>query len=349
LPSPETILEGSNRSQVADRPLVSIVIPTFRRPGMLRDLLLSIGNLKTRAGHCHEVLVIDNDPSGSAQRVVEELSCGWSGPMTVRYVHEVRPGCSFARNRGIDEARGEIIAFLDDDELVWPEWLMAMIACLQRTGADCVGGRVLTCWDGESDPVVRRCLPLLAGGEHGEHDFPMRGRKVPGSGNAAFRRSAFDNGLRFSTELGHVGTALLYGEDTQLMMQIQQAGGLIWYCADARITHRVGGERITWGGLVRQRYWFGVSYAIIDRRLRGKSYQLVQAFGRAGKAVGIAAPWWLFGLVARKPEWRLLAGCLLAKQLGYVLAALSIVTVRKKLTVAERQAADRSGPIEGTR
>jgi GT2 family glycosyltransferase len=316
---------------------------------MLRDLLLSLRNLKTRAGDCYEVLVIDNDRSGSARGAVEELSCGWAGAMTVRYVHEVRPGCSFARNRGIDEARGEIIAFLDDDELVSPGWLTAFIACLERTGADCVGGRVLTCWDGESDPVVRRCMPRLLGGEHGEHDFAMRGRKVPGSGNAAFRRSVFDSGLRFCTELGHMGTVLLYGEDTQLMMQLQQAGGAIWYCAGARITHRVAGERITWAHLVRQRYWFGTSYAIIDRRLRGKAYQLGQVFGRTGKAVGIAAPWWLLGLVARKPEWRLLAGCLLAKQLGYVLASLSIVTVRKTLTVEERPAAAMSGPIEGTR
>jgi GT2 family glycosyltransferase len=306
---------------------------------MLQDLLLSIRNMKTRAGDRYEVLVVDNDPSGSARGVVEELIGGWGGPMTVRYVHEVRPGCSFARNRGIDEARGEIIAFLDDDELVSPEWLTAMVACLERTGADGVGGRVLTCWDGESDPVVRKCMPRLAGGEHGEHDFPMCGRKVPGSGNTAFRRSVFDSGLRFTTDLGHAGTVLLYGEDTQLMMQIQQSGGTIWYCAGACITHRVGGERISWAKLVRQRYRFGISYAIIDRRLRGKAHQLVQAFGRAGKAVGIAAPWWLLGLFARKPEWRLLAGCLFAKQLGYVLASLSIVTVRQERTVEERPAA----------
>src|SRR5262249_50328379 len=109
----------------------------------------------------------------------------------------------------------------------------------------------------------------------------------------------------------------------------QRAGGIIWYCAGASITHRVGA--VTWDQLVRQRYCFGISYAVIDGRLHGKVHQLVQALGRAGKAVGIAAPWWLLGLVVRKPEWRLLAGCLFAKQLGYVLSSLSVVTVGKNL------------------
>jgi GT2 family glycosyltransferase len=322
---------------------------------MLRDLLLSLRNLKTRADDRCEVLVVDNDPSGSARMVVEQLSGNWAGPMTVRYVHEGRLGASFARNRGIDEAQGEIIAFLDDDEVVSPGWLMAIVACFQRTGADCVGGRVLTRWEGEPDKVVRACMPRLAGAEHGEHDFAMRGRKVPGSGNVAVRRKVFDTGLRFCTELGHVGSALLSGEDTKLMMQIQKAGGIIWYSAGAVIFHRLGGERMTWDHLVRQRYWFGVSYAIIDHRLHGRAYQLMQAFGRAAKAVGIAAPSWLLGLVGREPEWRLLAVCALAKQLGYILTSLSIVTVHRKLA-EQREAAENSQPstqglptIEATR
>jgi glycosyltransferase involved in cell wall biosynthesis len=309
------------------RPIrASLVIATYRRPVMLRDTLLGLREQETNAEGIYEVIVIDNDPDGSACSVVEAIRRDWPQTVPLRYIHEKRVGLSFARNRGIDESRGEIIGFLDDDLFIPPHWLSAILTCFEQTGAACVGGRTLIHWEGEPDPVVRSCEDNL-GVDMGERDVPMQGRQVPGGGNAAFRRSVFAGGLRFCTDLGRVGKVLLSGEDSELMERLKQSGQSIWYCAAAVVGHRTGGEQLTAERIVRLRYWFGISYAIMDRRLYGKGYQLARALARTGKAVLVDVPKWLVGVLAWGPKRRLLARCALAKQIGYVVVALSIVTV----------------------
>lgn len=319
--------EGGIEEPLTDAPLVSLIIATYRRPAMLRDTLLGVREQQTRPSDTYEVIVIDNSPDGCAQPIVDELRNRWPPSVALRYVHETRVGLSYARNRGIEEARGEILGFLDDDLFVPSSWLSAVLDCFKRTGAACVGGRTLIHWEGEPDPVLRACENELVGMDMGERDRALRGRRTPGGGNAAFRRSVFADGLRFSTELGRVGTVLLSGEDSEVMARLLGSGQSIWYCAGAVVRHRTGGQQMTPARVVRLRYWFGISYAIMDKRLYGKAYQVVRALGRAGKALLIDIPRWLLGAVGGSPERRLLARCSLAKQLGYVLVALSIVSV----------------------
>jgi glycosyltransferase involved in cell wall biosynthesis len=323
-----------NEPNAANALAASLVIATYRRPSMLRDTLLGLRDQKTNAGEAYEVIVIDNDPDGSALPVIDEMSREWPESVKLRYVHEKRVGLSFARNRGIEESRGEIIGFLDDDLFIPPGWLSAILTCFERTGAACVGGRTLIHWEGEPDAVVRSCEDEL-GVDMGEQDIALRGRQVPGGGNAAFRRSVFAEGLRFCTELGRVGTVLLSGEDSELMERLKQSGQTIWYCAAAVVRHRTGGGQLTVERILRQRYWFGISYAIMDRRLHGKGYQLTRALARAVKALLLDVPQWLAGILTGSPRRRLVARCDLAKQRGYVWAALSLVTAappRDKVT-----------------
>jgi glycosyltransferase involved in cell wall biosynthesis len=302
---------------------------------MLRDTLLGLRDLRTRPGDTYEVVVIDNDPDGSAGPVVEELRQTWTEMVKIRYIHETRVGLSYARNRGIDESRGEVIAFLDDDLFVPPGWLSAVLDCFERTGAACVGGRTLIHWEEQPDPLIRAWQDWLVGVDMGERDLALRGRQTPGGGNAAFRREVFAGGLRFPTELGRVGTVLLSGEDTEVMERLKMSGRSIWYCAGAAVRHRSGGKQLTPQRLLRQRYWFGISYAIMDRRLHGKGHQVARALGRVGRAALLDVPQWLLGVVARSPGRRLVAGCSLAKQLGYVLTAFSLVRVTRALAAQQ--------------
>ena len=68
--------------------LTSIVITTYRRPDMLRDLLPSVRALTKPEGGSYEVLVIDNDPATSARSLVEQVRREWDGSVTLRYIHE---------------------------------------------------------------------------------------------------------------------------------------------------------------------------------------------------------------------------------------------------------------------
>src|SRR5579862_3928102 len=95
---------------------VSVAICTYNRPAMLSEVLQCLA-LQENASHLKwEILVIDNHPGATARTVVENY-CS-EALSRIRYIHEGTPGLSRARNRAIHEARGAVIAFLDDDVVV---------------------------------------------------------------------------------------------------------------------------------------------------------------------------------------------------------------------------------------
>lgn len=303
----------------------SIVIATFRRPEMLEDTLSSLRQMQFPDGRAVEVLVIDNDDRGSAEPIVDRFAASCGLPFSLRYVHEPRIGLSHARNRGIEESCGRYLIFLDDDVFVDEQWLTGFLDAFDATGAECIGGRTLVRWEGAPDPLLRACEAELVAIDFGERDMALTGARLPGGGNAGFRRDVFANGLRFSHELGRIGTMLLSGEDTELMTRLRRAGGRIHYCARAVMHHRTQGPRLTAAYAVTRRYWFGMSFAVIDRRLDGRVCQCVRAAFRLGKGLFWDVPRWIGASLSGNHRHRLLAACDLAKQLGYARATLSRV------------------------
>ena len=203
--------------QVLMNPLrVSLVIASYRRVAMLQDTIASLAEMQIPHDVDVEVIIVDNDPEGGVGLRCPTSSCSAKGTSRVRYIHETRTGLSYARNRGIEEVRGDIVAFLDDDVFVARRWLVNVLDCFDRTQADCVGGRTLVHWEGIPDPVLKACESRLVAIDMGDHDFEVCGPQLPGGGNAAFQRRVFDRGFRFAIELGRVGKVLLSGEDSDL-------------------------------------------------------------------------------------------------------------------------------------
>jgi glycosyltransferase involved in cell wall biosynthesis len=97
-------------------PLVSIVIPTYARPERLRECLAALAR-QTMPADTFEVVVVDD---GSPQPVVPPADTAAAGP-TIRIIRQSNAGPSAARNRGVAEARGELIALTDDDCLPTPD------------------------------------------------------------------------------------------------------------------------------------------------------------------------------------------------------------------------------------
>jgi Glycosyl transferase family 2 len=113
-------------------PKISVVVPTLLgRPELLSDCLKSLSELDYPD---YEVIVVDNRP---AEAPDVELA-------GVRVVREPHPGPSAARNRGLDAAHGEIVAFTDDDVVVDPGWLLAIALRLRDHAQEvCVTGPVV--------------------------------------------------------------------------------------------------------------------------------------------------------------------------------------------------------------
>jgi Glycosyl transferase family 2 len=119
---------------------VAVIIPTLRRPDGLRDALRSVFAQRSVGDRVAQVVVVDNDPTGSARDLVGRLQAETPWPLT--YVHAPVPGVATARNAGLAATQAPLIAFLDDDEVASPGWLAALLEGQTQTGADVVFGPI---------------------------------------------------------------------------------------------------------------------------------------------------------------------------------------------------------------
>ncbi|HOZ31334.1 MAG TPA: glycosyltransferase family 2 protein [Tabrizicola sp.] len=240
--------------------MISIVVPTFRREELLGPLFRAVASqIKTIAVPV-ELVLVDNSPDGSARSVLA------SAPDFVRYVHEPQTGVARARNRGIAEARGAHIIFLDDDEMPDPGWLAAFAGAVARGDPAAFGSiepefqeQPAEHLRGPLDRVFSRRFPAASGQDIGHL------RAYLGSGNSMFRREvlmlespvfdpAFDAG----------------GEDVWLLRKLVECHGIaLMWCPDARVREIVPDRRATLAFLQQRRFSDGQLRCVVDSSAGG--------------------------------------------------------------------------------
>ncbi len=115
---------------MSKKPFVSVVIPTFNRAGQVRAALKSVLAQTYRK---FEVIVVDDGSTDATESVLREfLGARSNGGNQVRYIFQPNQGQSAARNKGVEAARGEWIAFLDSDDLWFPEKLDLQVKAIER-------------------------------------------------------------------------------------------------------------------------------------------------------------------------------------------------------------------------
>jgi len=140
---------------------IDLCIATYQRPAGLAALVRSVldGDL---AGHRLRLLIVDNDPAGSAREVAESFSAGpaaTADPLVeFVYVIEREPGIPAARNRALDlvDPSADAVVFVDDDEIVTAGWLRELTGAAERAGADVVAGPVVSDLPADAPDWMRR-------------------------------------------------------------------------------------------------------------------------------------------------------------------------------------------------
>lgn len=103
---------------------ISVCICTYQRPAWLRQLLRALGQQQTQEHFTFEVIIVDNDAAETARKVVAEEAA--VAPMRITYGTEARRSIAYARNQTLAAASGDLIAFIDDDELPETDWLFSL-------------------------------------------------------------------------------------------------------------------------------------------------------------------------------------------------------------------------------
>ncbi len=225
---------------------VSIIICTYSRPADLQETLKGILTQRLDGRFDIEVIVVDNSPDGRMKTALDPFYDSFKGGL--RYTQEKTQGKSFALNHGIRIARGEIIAFTDDDALPDPDWLATLVGFLNEKNCDGVGGRVLPIYPENTPQWIKDNPAKIAGGvvvyDYGELCFPYEAKYDPFIGcNYAFKREVFDSCGLFRTDIGP-GTSAM-GEDTELVERLVERGKILYYCGKAVVRHPLDLKRVT--------------------------------------------------------------------------------------------------------
>jgi len=213
---------------------IAVCVCTYKRPQMLQRLLDDLSVQETGGAFEFSIEVVDNDPSQSAEPVVSAFATRSSVPVT--YAVEPRQGICRVRNRAIEYATGNFIAFIDDDEFPDRHWLLELFRACSVDGVDGVLGPVLRHFD-ETPPQW-----VIKG------NFERRPRRATGlvldwkegrTGNVLLKRGSLEPGEPpFDTNFHR-------GGDVDFFRRMMAKGRVFIWCDEAIVYESVPPSRWT--------------------------------------------------------------------------------------------------------
>jgi len=241
----------------------SLIIATYNRADYLRDTLASLAELKT--AESWELIVVDNNSSDATRAVVEEAAERF--PVELRYFFESEQGKSAAMNTGVRAARGDVLAFTDDDVRVEADWLDRAGEALDRHACDFVGGKVLPIWGGARPAWLPdhsgQHWAVIALLDYGPEPIELVNRSPLGV-NMAIRRDVITQmGLWWDNRVGRQGNTLRGQEQREWCMRARAAGLRGFYAPDMIVHHIVPQDRLNKRYFRRWMYWNGISRSIL--------------------------------------------------------------------------------------
>lgn len=266
---------------------VSLVIATYNRCKDLENTLESLLKQEGDGRIICEVLVIDNNSTDQTKEVVcaYQKKVAEFNPgrilMEFQYLFEPIQGKTYAVNKGIKAAKGNIIAFTDDDAVLDPAWLLSIIQCFENYKCDGVGGRIIPIYPERTPQWIKDNQDLISGPivmyDHGEECKKYQKPMLEFFGaNFAFKREVFNENGLFRTDIGPgAGT---YGDDTEFISRLVTKGRSLYYCGKAVVRHPVDRKRMNLRYIAQWSFKLGRYRVIIDDHSM-ISNQLVFYFG----------------------------------------------------------------------
>ena len=249
------------KNSAKDLPFVSVVVPTLNRERYLEACLNSLSNLDYPKSLL-EVIVVDG---GSSDGTRSMLMTSFKDFKTIV---ENRDGISFARNTGGEFARGDIIAFTDDDCVVDKDWLKNLVTAFRDVKISVAGGpNFLLCPDLFPAKLVKSpTLGIFSLGEtKHEVEFLI-------TANFAIRTRVFET-VKFDVLFGRRKTAIYkWEEDVEICQRLVDSGYKLMYEPTAKVYHNINPMRTGLKYVIAKEFSGGLSHYMIERKNKSKFF-----------------------------------------------------------------------------
>ncbi|MBN2547921.1 MAG: glycosyltransferase family 2 protein [Anaerolineales bacterium] len=240
--------------------LFSVIICTYNRADLLAQALETVCQ-QTLPKERYEIIVVDNNSTDHTSEVVKRCQAAYSN---VFYYLDQEAGSSHARNWGARKARGQYLAFLDDDCKAPEGWLAVAVEVVDRAAPGVFGGPYYPFYMTEKPKWYKDEYASLNLGNTAGVLAPTQHLS---SGNMLIKRSIFEQAKGFRTDLGLVGKQIGYGEDTMLVEWVRTnlPQAMIYYEPRLFVYHLVRAEKMDLSKMMKRRFIHGrYSYLMSD-------------------------------------------------------------------------------------
>ena len=243
---------------------LSIIICTHNRVAILQETLSCISACTLPSEMSVELVIVANACTDETHALLEHFTRqGNQALMPMRWIIEAHAGKSHALNTAVDSTHSNALCFLDDDQHVEKDFIVALGHALQHhTDFEIICGYRMPAWDGTEAPWVHqtdpyripiRPIPEYDQGNQG-HEITAQQRQ-PSGGNICVRRSLLSRmPVVFDTDKGPHGRTHEGGEDHDFIKRAREAGARIYYDPHIRQSHILQHERLTWSYMMRKSY-----------------------------------------------------------------------------------------------
>lgn len=266
-------------------PKITVVICTFNRAEVLQECLASFTN-QTAESSLFEVLVINNNSSDDTQKMAEQFAQSYNN---FRVLIEENQGLSCARNRGYKQAKGEWVAYVDDDARATNGYIERLAYIVEQYKFDCVGG--------PCTPLYHQRKPKWCK----DYYYQISDKTVNSIGlietmyiagyNFVINKNALTSLGGFNTSIGMSGRKIAYGEETRVQVDLRLSGGKIYFDPELIVLHYIANYKLNM-------VWF-LKSSFANGRDSWQTIHLHPTVFKLGKAV-LSLPYHLIRLTFSK-------------------------------------------------
>lgn len=240
-------------------PMVSVIV-CAHRTDRYGDLAEALGSLKAQSYSSVEIVCVSDGNADLYDRLKKD---GWAKGAAL-ILNERNIGLSESRNRGISRARGDIIAFFDDDAVADPRWVEELVKMYSERGAIASGGRILPLWLNGKPGFLPPEYYWLIGATHKGFAEEMGDVRNTFGSNISFKTDVLRSLGGFRGEMGFHGKGMLQSEETEFCDRMKKTFGRgVTYNPQAIVYHKVFPERLKKKVLFKRAFWQGYSKRIM--------------------------------------------------------------------------------------